>query len=222
MRIFLAKSFEDSGRAAGARASPWGHRVPRRLHRRDVAARIAAQAPSNTESTICARAPLATARGGGHLWRMATALPPRFDITRARDRAGRGDVLCPRARRIPTLAPSSPCTWTDWPAHEARVADFWANTILHERGYDGTPVKAHVRPATSSRACSRPGWRFSIRAGRRAAPRPGRRVVGACPQDRAVHARQRGRARDARGRRAEAALSLRRLRRGTLSRYSGV
>jgi hemoglobin len=32
----------------------------------------------------------------------------------------------------------------DWPEHEATEAAFWANAILHERQYEGTPVDAHV------------------------------------------------------------------------------
>ena len=74
---------------------------------------------------------------------MNTALPPRFAITRPeiervvavfyaliRDHSGLGPVFAAHV--------------SDWPAHEAKVADFWANTILHERSYEGSPVKAHV------------------------------------------------------------------------------
>ena len=32
----------------------------------------------------------------------------------------------------------------DWPAHEEKIARFWANAILGERGYDGSPMAAHV------------------------------------------------------------------------------
>lgn len=40
---------------------------------------------------------------------------------------------------------------TDWPAHEEKVAAFWRNAILLERGYDGNPMAVHkaagnVRP----------------------------------------------------------------------------
>ena len=39
----------------------------------------------------------------------------------------------------------------DWPTHEARIASFWRNAILMERGYDGNPMQVHqaagnVRP----------------------------------------------------------------------------
>ncbi|WP_397544364.1 group III truncated hemoglobin [Roseovarius salis] len=75
---------------------------------------------------------------------MATALPPRFDITRPEIERVVAEFYA-RVRAHPGLAPVFAVHVTDWPAHEARVADFWANTILHERGYDGTPVQAHVQ-----------------------------------------------------------------------------
>ena len=75
---------------------------------------------------------------------MTTALPPRFDITRPeieRVVAAFYDAV----RRHPGLGPVFAVHVTDWPAHEAKVANFWANTILHERSYEGSPVAAHVR-----------------------------------------------------------------------------
>jgi hemoglobin len=75
---------------------------------------------------------------------MVTALPPRFDITRPEIERVVATFYA-RVRAHPDLAPVFAVHVADWPAHEARVADFWANTILHERGYDGTPVKAHVQ-----------------------------------------------------------------------------
>ncbi|GAB4290561.1 MAG: hypothetical protein Kow0058_09680 [Roseovarius sp.] len=75
---------------------------------------------------------------------MTTALPPRFAITRPEiERVVARFYAAVRAH--PGLGPVFAVHVTDWPAHEARVADFWANTILHERGYDGTPVAAHVK-----------------------------------------------------------------------------
>ncbi|MDF1671003.1 MAG: group III truncated hemoglobin [Roseovarius sp.] len=75
---------------------------------------------------------------------MSTALPPRFDITRPeiervvarfyaaiRDHPGLGPVFAVHVR--------------DWETHEAKVANFWANTILHERSYDGSPMAAHLK-----------------------------------------------------------------------------
>ncbi|WP_071672436.1 group III truncated hemoglobin [Nioella nitratireducens] len=68
----------------------------------------------------------------------------RFDITRpeiervvARFYAG--------VRAHPTLGPVFAAHVTDWPAHEEKIARFWANAILLERGYDGSPMAAHMR-----------------------------------------------------------------------------
>ncbi len=80
---------------------------------------------------------------------MAT-LPPRFDVTR-------DEIACvvaafyARIRAHPGLGPVFAAHVGDWPAHEARIVDFWANAILHERCYDGNPVAVHraagdVRP----------------------------------------------------------------------------
>ncbi|MGR3365916.1 MULTISPECIES: group III truncated hemoglobin [Roseobacteraceae] len=74
---------------------------------------------------------------------MTTALPPRFDITRPEIERVVA-VFYERIRNHPGLGPVFAVHVTDWPAHEAKVASFWANTILHERSYDGTPVAAHV------------------------------------------------------------------------------
>ena len=56
-----------------------------------------------------------------------------------------------RVRGHPGLGPVFAVHVDDWPAHEARVSDFWANAILAERSYDGNPVAVHrdagnVRP----------------------------------------------------------------------------
>lgn len=75
---------------------------------------------------------------------MTTALPPRFDITRPEIERVVAAFYA-RVREHPVLGPVFAVHVTDWPAHEARIADFWANTILHERCYDGTPVEAHVK-----------------------------------------------------------------------------
>ena len=74
---------------------------------------------------------------------MSTALPPRFDITRAE--IERVIALFYRACRAhPGLGPVFAAHVTDWPAHEAKVSDFWANTILHERLYEGNVLGSHV------------------------------------------------------------------------------
>lgn len=75
---------------------------------------------------------------------MTTALPPRFDITRPEiERVVAAFYAACRAH--PGLGPVFAAHVTDWPAHEARAADFWANTILHERCYDGNAHSAHVQ-----------------------------------------------------------------------------
>ena len=69
-------------------------------------------------------------------------IPPRFPVTeddikrvvarfyaKARDHAVLGPVF---ARHV-----------SDWPAHEAKVAGFWRNAILHARSYDGNPLAVH-------------------------------------------------------------------------------
>lgn len=75
---------------------------------------------------------------------MTTALPPRFDITRPEIERVVA-VFYAAVRGHPGLGPVFAVHVMDWPAHEAKVADFWANTILHERCYDGSPIGAHVR-----------------------------------------------------------------------------
>ncbi len=75
---------------------------------------------------------------------MANALPPRFDISRAEIEKVVAAFYA-AVRADPGLAPVFAVHVTDWPAHEARVADFWASCILHERCYDGSPMAAHVK-----------------------------------------------------------------------------
>ena len=75
---------------------------------------------------------------------MSTALPPRFAITRPEIERVVATFYA-AIRTHPGLGPVFAVHVDDWPSHEAKVADFWANTILHERSYDGSPVEAHVR-----------------------------------------------------------------------------
>ena len=46
-------------------------------------------------------------------------------------------------RTHPGLGPVFAAHVSDWPAHEAKIAAFWRNAILSERGYDGNPMQAH-------------------------------------------------------------------------------
>ncbi len=74
---------------------------------------------------------------------MSNALPPRFDITRAQIERVVA-TFYEAIRRHPGLGPVFAAHVTDWPRHEAKIANFWANSILHERCYDGSPMAAHV------------------------------------------------------------------------------
>ncbi|PKQ11687.1 MAG: globin family protein [Alphaproteobacteria bacterium HGW-Alphaproteobacteria-1] len=75
---------------------------------------------------------------------MSTALPPRFPVTRA-EIARVVAAFYAAVRDHPGLGPVFAVHVTDWPAHEAKITDFWANAILHERCYDGAPMEAHVK-----------------------------------------------------------------------------
>ncbi len=78
------------------------------------------------------------------------ALPPRFPITPAQidevvtrfyARVRQHEVLSPVFfASIPDEAPR-------WERHEAKIARFWRNAILHERSYSGNPQHMHsMRP----------------------------------------------------------------------------
>ena len=77
-------------------------------------------------------------------------IPPRFAVTEDQiDRvvASFYDAV----RSHPGLGPVFAAHVTDWPRHEAKIARFWRNAILHERGYDGNPLAVH-RAAGNVRA----------------------------------------------------------------------
>lgn len=77
-------------------------------------------------------------------------MPPRFQISAAEiDRVVA--VFYTQIRQHPVLGPVFGRHIADWPAHEAKIAAFWRNAILFERGYDGNPMAVHkaagnVRP----------------------------------------------------------------------------
>lgn len=79
-----------------------------------------------------------------HVRIMTSTLPPRFDITRPEIERVVAAFYA-SVRTHPGLAPVFAVHVDDWPKHEAKVADFWANTILHERSYDGSPMAAHLK-----------------------------------------------------------------------------
>lgn len=81
---------------------------------------------------------------------MTSALPPRFPITDAEISLVVAEFYAV-VRTHPGLGPVFAAHVTDWPAHEAKIAAFWRNAILMERGYDGNPMAVHkaagnVRP----------------------------------------------------------------------------
>ncbi len=71
-------------------------------------------------------------------------LPPKFDITRA-EIARVVAAFYALIRQHPGLGPVFASHIHDWEPHEAKITDFWANAILHERSYDGNPLAVHRR-----------------------------------------------------------------------------
>lgn len=73
-------------------------------------------------------------------------LPPRFPITREQIETVVKRFYA-RVRKNPTIGPVFLESLTDareiWGPHEAKIAGFWANAILHERSYDGNPMMIH-------------------------------------------------------------------------------
>lgn len=70
-------------------------------------------------------------------------LSPRFQITRTQI-AHVVAVFYYRVRVDSVLGPIFATHVTDWSLHEAKITDFWASVILHERVYDGNPMKKCV------------------------------------------------------------------------------
>nr|WP_271844411.1 group III truncated hemoglobin [Cognatishimia sp. SS12] len=55
-------------------------------------------------------------------------------------------VFYARIRRHPELGPifAAHIAEGDWPAHEAKIAQFWRSAILKEGGYAGNPMRVHM------------------------------------------------------------------------------
>lgn len=85
---------------------------------------------------------LAVWRGFGVCTGMS-ALPPKFDVSRPQIAAVVAAFYA-LIRQHPGLGPVFAVHVADWPAHEAKVTDFWANAILGERVYNGSPMAAHI------------------------------------------------------------------------------
>jgi hemoglobin len=75
---------------------------------------------------------------------MSRAIPPKFDITRPEIERVVAAFYA-RIRAHPVLGPVFAAHVHDWPAHEAKIARFWASVILHERSYDGNPLAVHLK-----------------------------------------------------------------------------
>lgn len=56
-------------------------------------------------------------------------------------------VFYARIRAHPVLGPvfASHIKADEWPAHETKIAGFWRNAILKERGYNGNPMQVHMK-----------------------------------------------------------------------------
>lgn len=67
----------------------------------------------------------------------------RFDITPAQIDATVAEFYA-CVRDHPGLGPVFARHVGDWPAHEKKIARFWRNAILYERGYDGNPMAVHM------------------------------------------------------------------------------
>jgi len=72
-----------------------------------------------------------------------TAMPPRFPVT-AEQINDQMRAFYIEIRRHPVLGPIFNERISDWPSHEAKIASFWRNAILHERSYDGRPQQVHM------------------------------------------------------------------------------
>lgn len=74
----------------------------------------------------------------------------RFEVTPAEIDAVVADFYA-QVRLHPMLGAVFAAHVRDWPEHEEKIASFWRNAILLERGYDGNPMQVHraagdVRP----------------------------------------------------------------------------
>ena len=79
-----------------------------------------------------------------------SANPAKFNVTRPEIERVVAAFYA-RVRDHAALGPVFAAHVTDWTAHEAKIASFWANAILYERVYDGNPLRVHraagnVRP----------------------------------------------------------------------------
>lgn len=71
-------------------------------------------------------------------------IPPRFAVTEAQITAVVA-AFYDSIRHHPGLGPIFAAHVSDWPAHEAKIVDFWKNAILFDRSYEGNPLATHRR-----------------------------------------------------------------------------
>lgn len=72
------------------------------------------------------------------------SMPPRFAVTADEiDRVVARFYATVRADTV--IGPVFAAHITDWPTHEAKIAGFWRNVILFERGYSGNPMQVHMQ-----------------------------------------------------------------------------
>ena len=71
------------------------------------------------------------------------SMPPRFDVT-TDDIDRVVAVFYAAVRDHDVLGPIFAEKVKDWPPHEAKIAAFWRNAILHERSYSGNPMQKHM------------------------------------------------------------------------------
>jgi len=91
------------------------------------------------------RWPLEFPRERRHIGGMMQYPLAKFDITREEiERVVARYRFVAAVRAHPMLGPVFAAHVTDWPAHEDKVVRFWANAILGDRVYDGSPMAAHV------------------------------------------------------------------------------
>ncbi|MDB6182025.1 group III truncated hemoglobin [Paracoccus fistulariae] len=69
-------------------------------------------------------------------------IPPRFDVSEAQIEQVVARFYA-QVRRHPVLGPVFNGHIHDWPRHEIKIAHFWKKSILHQRGYDGNPMRVH-------------------------------------------------------------------------------
>ncbi|MFV0280055.1 MAG: group III truncated hemoglobin [Rhodoblastus sp.] len=78
----------------------------------------------------------------------ATAYPPGFEPPAGVDEAGLArlvDSFYARVREDELLGPIFNREIEDWPAHLAKLKDFWSSIMLQSGRYDGRPLPPHLQ-----------------------------------------------------------------------------